>query len=188
MSEITKRALAASLKELMKKKSLSKITVADIAEDCGVNRHTFYYHFQDIYDLIEWIYQNETTKAIDGNKTYETWQKGFLQLFRYALENKAFVLGTYRSISKEYLLGYLQREVSSLMEEVIDEQAKDLKISREDKQFAANFYAFAFIGVAMDWIENDMRVDPDQIVEKLSVMLKGDFREALLKLVADRPK
>lgn len=59
MSQTTKRALAASLKKLLSDKPLDKITVTDIAEDCGVNRQTFYYHFQDIYDLVEWIYTSE---------------------------------------------------------------------------------------------------------------------------------
>lgn len=55
VSKLTKRALAASLKKLLAQKPLSKITIADITEDCGMNRMTFYYHFQDIYDLIDWI-------------------------------------------------------------------------------------------------------------------------------------
>ena len=48
MSQITKRALAASLKRLLAEKPLSKITISDITDDCGINRMTFYYHFQDI--------------------------------------------------------------------------------------------------------------------------------------------
>lgn len=59
MSTITKRALAEALKKMMEKKLLSKITVTDLAEACGINRHTFYYHFRDIYDLVEWIYCSE---------------------------------------------------------------------------------------------------------------------------------
>ena len=53
MSQITKRALEASLKKLLTKKPLDKITITDITEDCGINRMTFYYHFKDIYDLVE---------------------------------------------------------------------------------------------------------------------------------------
>ena len=56
MSQITKNALAASLKKLLSKKELSKITITNITEECGVNRQTFYYHFKDIYDLLEWIF------------------------------------------------------------------------------------------------------------------------------------
>ena len=54
MSKVTKRALEQSLKNLLLKKPLTKITIGDITEDCGINRMTFYYHFKDIYDLVEW--------------------------------------------------------------------------------------------------------------------------------------
>ena len=64
MSEITKRAFASSLKKMLAKRPLEKIRVIDITEDCGVNRQTFYYHFKDIYDLLEWVYTNEATKAL----------------------------------------------------------------------------------------------------------------------------
>lgn len=51
----TKKMLSGALKNAMKSKSLSKITVSELIEACGVNRKTFYYHFQDIYDLLKWI-------------------------------------------------------------------------------------------------------------------------------------
>ena len=57
-------------------------------EECEVNRQTFYYHFQDIYDLVEWIFLAEAEAAIGGQKTYDTWQQGFLQIFQMALANK----------------------------------------------------------------------------------------------------
>lgn len=104
MAQMTKKALAASLKRLLEQKPLSKITVTDIAEDCEINRHTFYYHFRDIYDLVEWIFCTEAEKAIGGNNTYDTWQQGVERLFKYALDNKKFILGTFRSVSKEQLM------------------------------------------------------------------------------------
>lgn len=77
MSNITKKALALSLKKLMNEFSLDKITVKGIALQCGVNRQTFYYHFKDIYKLIEWIYTEEAIVNIKQYKSYETWQHGF---------------------------------------------------------------------------------------------------------------
>ena len=71
MSQVTKRALEASLKNLLLQKPLSKITISDITEDCGINRMTFYYHFKDIYDLVEWSCQEDASRALAGNKTYE---------------------------------------------------------------------------------------------------------------------
>lgn len=101
MSQTTKRALEASLKNLLLKKPLNKITVGDIAEDCGVNRMTFYYHFKDIYDLVEWSCEEDAAKALEGNKTYDTWQKGFLNIFHAVQENKPFIVNVYRSVSRE---------------------------------------------------------------------------------------
>ena len=72
MSQVTKRALEQSLKNLLLKKPLTKITINDIAEDCGINRMTFYYHFKDIYDLVEWSCLEDARRALDEKKTYET--------------------------------------------------------------------------------------------------------------------
>ena len=66
MSQVTKRALEASLKKLLLERPLDKITVTDIAEDCGINRMTFYYHFRDIYDLVEWACQEDARRILDG--------------------------------------------------------------------------------------------------------------------------
>ena len=78
MSQVTKRALEQSLKNLLLKKPLSKITISDLTEDCGMNRMTFYYHFKDIYDLVEWACLTDAKRALDEKKTYDTWQQGFL--------------------------------------------------------------------------------------------------------------
>lgn len=81
MSQITKRAMEASLKKMLLQKPLDKITISDIAEDCGISRMTFYYHFKDIYDLIEWACAEDAAKALAGNRTYGTWQQGLLPDF-----------------------------------------------------------------------------------------------------------
>ena len=101
MLQVTKRALEQSLKNLLLQKPLSKITISDIADDCGINRMTFYYHFKDIYDLIEWSCEEDARKALDGKKTYDTWQQGLLQIFEAVQENKPFILNVYRSVSRE---------------------------------------------------------------------------------------
>ena len=78
MSNITKKALANSLKKILSKKEFNKVTINDIVDDCGVNRQTFYYHFKDIYDLLEWIYTNEVIekiKNIESDSPAENWQQ-----------------------------------------------------------------------------------------------------------------
>ena len=60
----TKKALAASLKKLLAHKSFSRITVTEIIEDCGLNRKTFYYHFEDIYGLLRWMLEQDLLSVI----------------------------------------------------------------------------------------------------------------------------
>ena len=82
MAQMTKNALADSLKTLLETRTVDKITISDITEHCGVNRMTFYYHFQDIYDLLEWSWIREANKVLNGKKTYNTWQQGFLDVYK----------------------------------------------------------------------------------------------------------
>lgn len=179
MSQVTKRALEQSLKNLLLKKPLTKITVGDITEDCGINRMTFYYHFKDIYDLVEWSCLEDAKRALEEKKTYDTWQQGFLQIFKAVQENKPFILNVYRCVHREQVEKYLQPLVDQLLLNVINEEAAEITVRDEDKQFIAQVYSYMFIGLMLDWIKDDMREDPQQIVEKLSKLIKGSVSVAL---------
>ena len=179
MSQITKRALEQSLKNLLLKKPLTKITVSDIADDCGINRMTFYYHFKDIYDLVEWSCLEDAKRALDEKKTYETWQQGLLQIFEAVKENKPFILNVYRCVHREQVEKYLQPLVDQLILEVINEETGNMTIRDEDKQFIAQIYSYIFIGLMLDWIKDDMREDPQPLVDRLARLIKGSMSEAL---------
>lgn len=181
MSQTTKRALAASLKKLLEEKPLEKITIKDITEDCEVNRQTFYYHYKDVYDLIEWIFVTEGMKALGDYKTYDSWQEGFLRIFYYVLENKRLVLSTFHSIGREQLERFLYAEVYKLLIDVVNEQAVDKNVTEVNKSFIADFYKYAFVGVMFQWIRTGMKDDPKIIVNKISQLISGDIHKALLK-------
>lgn len=158
MSQTTKKALAQSLKRLMAQKPLSKITIADITEDCGINRMTFYYHFQDIYDLIEWICLEEGGQAIQGKTTYQTWQDGFVALCRATLDNRVFVEGVTHSLQREYIENYLLRMIYGLLYNVVEELSMEYGLSQASKEYITNFYKYGFVGVMMDRVRNGMKV------------------------------
>lgn len=179
MSQITKRALEQSLKNLLLKKPLTKITVGDIADDCGISRMTFYYHFKDIYDLVEWSCLEDARRALDEKKTYETWQQGLLQIFEAVQENKPFILNVYRCVHREQVEKYLQPLVDRLVLSVIDEEVGDRTVRDEDKQFIAQVYSYIFIGLMLDWIKEDMQMDPQPLVDRLAKLIRGSMSEAL---------
>ena len=90
-SSITKNALANSLKQLMKEKSLSKISIKDIVELCNMNRKSFYYHFKDKYDLVNWIYYTEFVKSFEGDDFNSEW--GIMEnICEFFYENRTFIL------------------------------------------------------------------------------------------------
>ena len=188
MSSITKRALAASLKELLTEKPLDKITVSDITEHCGVNRQTFYYHFQDIYDLIEWIYTSDAAASIGDYKTYETWQRGFLNVFSYIQQNRTFVLATCQEPTRRHLTRYLYEQVYQLLYAVVEDAGTNIPVRDSDKAFIAHFYKFGFVGLVLDWIDHGMKIPPEELVNRLSVMIEGNLIAALERLRTDRPQ
>ena len=187
MSELTKRALEQSLKNLLLQKPLNKITISDIADDCGINRMTFYYHFKDIYDLVEWSCQEDAAKALAGKKTYETWQQGFEQIFEAVLANKPFIMNVYHSVSREQVENYLYQLTYDLLEGVVEEQAAGMSVRPEDKAFIANVYKYAFVGLMLDWIKHDMKGEPKQIIDRLDLVLHGSITAALGALPPRRP-
>ncbi len=179
MSQITKRALEQSLKNLLLKKPLTKITVSDIAEDCGINRMTFYYHFRDVYDLVEWSCLEDARQALEEKKTYDTWQQGFLQIFEAVLKNKPFIMNVYHCVHREKVELYLAPLVDNLLLGVIDKEAEKVSIREDDKQFIAKVYSYIFIGIMLDWIRDDMRENPEEIVERLAKLIKGSISKAV---------
>lgn len=179
MSQITKRAIEASLKNLLLKKPFDKITINDIAEDCGISRMTFYYHFKDIYDLVEWACEEDVKKILEDKDDYKTWTQGFLNLFEEVLKNKPFILNVYRSVGREQVENYLYKIVYDLLLNVIEEKAQGMTVRDEDKEFVADFYKYAFVGLMLDWVKNGMKEDPHKIVKKVEFLLSGSLSVSL---------
>ena len=187
MSQTTKRALEASLKNLLLKKPLDKITINDITEDCGINRMTFYYHFKDIYDLVEWSCVEDASRVLEGNKTYDTWQEGFLNIFEAVQANKPFILNVYHSVCREQVEIYLYKLTYDLIIGVVEEKSAGMTIRDDDKKFIADFYKYAFVGLMLDWINNSMKEDPHAIIERLALLVHGNITSALEHYRTDKP-
>lgn len=179
MSQLAKKGLSESLLKLLSKKTLDKITVKDIVEDCGVNRQTFYYHFQDIYDLMSYTFLEEAQKVIADKKTNDTWQEGYLKSFAYARENRTLVLNAYHSLGREHLESYLYQITQRLLLDVLEENLEGLCVEESDREFIVDFYKYAFVGFALDWIRNGMKEDPLDLVNRLSKLISGEFRRGL---------
>lgn len=178
-NNMTKRALEASLKNMMQKKPLDKITIQDLTSDCGISRMAFYYHFKDIYDLIEWVCVEDASKVLQGKKSYDTWNEGLLQIFEAVLENKQFVINAYRCIGRDKTESYLYKLTYGLIKSVVDEKSQGIAISDSDKEFIADFYKYSFVGIMRDWIKCGMNEDYHIIAEKISTTMQGNVANSI---------
>ncbi len=185
MSQITKRALEASLKKLLLQKPLNKITVNDITEDCGINRMTFYYHFKDIYDLVEWSCLEDTARVLQEKKTHDTWEEGFIDIFRAVKENKLLVMNVHRCISRERVEQYLVSLTDGLIRGVVEEDAVGMSVRDEDKAFIAQVYSYVFVGVMLEWVAGDMKAEPEPLVRRLALVVQGSVAAALERFRTD---
>ena len=167
------------MKKLLLEKPLNKITINDITEDCGVNRMTFYYHFKDIFDLVDWIMVEDATKALEGKSDFNTWSEAFLNILNEIRDNRVLVLNVYRSISRDQVEQYLYKMLDPTLHQFIDREAQNLSVRDEDKQFVIDFYKYALVGMVLEWIRKDMKTEPEVITERLNTMLHGDFNRAL---------
>lgn len=175
MAHTTKKLLADSLKNMLSTKTLDKITVKDLCENCNVNRQTFYYNFQDIYDLMEWIFQDDLETEIKNADPHLDWQERIHSIFIYAQENKRFVLNAYHSISRSALEKYFKRRTSPIIREIVDEHSEGYNILEEDKEFITDVYITFFIDIVCEWIENGMYGEYNKKLDKLKILINGSM-------------
>ena len=124
----TRNSIFSAFLELRSKKALERITVKELTEKAGISKQTFYLHFKDIYDLVEWSCIEDATRALEGKKTYDTWQEGFYNIFEAVLENKVFILNAYHSISREHVESYLYKLTYDLLIGVVNEKSEGMQV------------------------------------------------------------
>lgn len=156
----------------------------DIAAECGISRMTFYYHFRDIYDLVGWIISSDITRILSGRRTHDTWQEGFLSIFRAVEKDHVFVFNVYNSMSREQLERSLSGPVSELLLAVLRETDAAAGLQNEDLLFIASFYSYAFIGVMLDWVGNGMMERPEPMIRRIECIMSGSFEKAVERFSA----
>ncbi|QAT49854.1 dihydroxyacetone kinase transcriptional activator DhaS [Caproiciproducens sp. NJN-50] len=173
MSEslITKKAIAQSVKELMKKEDLRKISVSDIVKKCGVNRQTFYYHFKDKYDLVNWIYYNEVVSAVSSQKTFHDWSDVMLDILSTMKREKCFYRNAFNVTGQNAFQDYFFNLTKSLLIEIIGEMEDGKGIRENDKNFIAEFYTYGLVGIVIQWARNGMKEQPKELVDKLKYFI-----------------
>lgn len=175
-SNITKNALAVSMKKLMEKKPFSKISVGDICEDCGMNRKSFYYHFRDKYDLVNWIFYVDFIERMDWSSCRNEWDmlEALCSRFyreRLFYQNALQVEG--QNSFREYFCGMLRPVLMLLTQNLVEEGRK--------KEFYIAFLCEGVLGELVYWLREGSKITPEEFVEDLHDISLGLAR----KIIAD---
>lgn len=183
--ENLKSQFALSLKKMLMKKTLDKITITDIVNDCGVSRQAFYYHFSDIYNIVEWIFIQETENALRNHQDINTWQTGYCNLLYWLRDNKTLVTNTYKSVQREYVENFMYNVLFDHIFRVVEAQSEGMFIDKPQKEFVAKFFTLAFNSIGLDWIHEGMKENPEKVVKRIDILIKGDFKKALENMEAE---
>lgn len=173
-SNITKNALAVSMKKLMEKKPFSKINVGDICEDCGMNRKSFYYHFRDKYDLVNWIFYVDFIERMDWSSCRNEWDmlEALCSHFygeRLFYQNALQVEG--QNSFREYFCGMLRPVLMLLTQNLVEEGRK--------KEFYIAFLCEGVLGELVYWLREGSKITPEEFVEDLHDISLGLARKII---------
>jgi len=166
-SNITKKALANALKELMIEKSFSKISVADICEKCDMNRKSFYYHFKDKYDLVNWIFDTEFISILKSHESNDIMSRIYM-MAEYFYENRNFYK---KALSIEGQNSFSEH-FYELIFVGISARIKEDFSSEELNSFQVSFFSDAIVMSFRRWITEKDCSRPEKLISELKLCMK----------------
>ena len=179
----TKNLIREVFIKMLNEKPLDKITVTDIAKKCEINRNTFYYHYQDIYEILTEIFQKEIQKVIDEYNDTLSWEESFLLAAEFALENKRAIYHIYNSVRREELEDYIYNVAGNIMTRYVEKKSEEIPASEGDKNLIATFYQSALTEMVLRWIEGGMEEDTDIIIRRIGQLFNGNIKLSLKRSV-----
>ncbi len=183
MAALTKMAIVKAFEELARVKNVDRITVKEITDKCQISRNTFYYHFKDIYDVLEEMLNQRVEQMIEtlelnmqsGNSVQDTRRAGM----RYILDNRELFFNLYRSAGVQEVKMYLDKSSSVLGHYLIDRLSEGMNVSERDKDLIISFYQYAHAGMMAEWLEKGMKDDLEERMNRMDVLFEGDIVMAL---------
>lgn len=180
-SSLTKRALAQAIKELMNEKPLVKISIADIVDRCQMNRQSFYYHFRDKYDLVNWIFYTELITELQNSPNKDEYEE-LKNICRYLYDNRAFYINALKFTGQNSFYEYFGEVIYQLLKAAFNESFGN----SDQSDFNAMFYADALRACIFRWLTSGAKMPPDEFVGKIrsALAISPENQRALLKEAA----
>ena len=177
----TKKAMADSLKKFMRVKPLSKISVSQIIADCGMNRKTFYYHFEDIYALLKWILEQEAIEVVKSFDLLVAPEEAIAFVIDYVSENKYLLNCAYDSMGQEEMKRFFYADLQGVTGSIIESVALELGVSVDEGflQLLTSFYTEALAGMLIDYFKGKHQYDRESLIQNILFILKNSIPNIL---------
>ena len=172
----TKDRIAETLFQLLQKKPLDKITVKELVEECEVTRQTFYYHFQDILDVLEWSVRMEMERMLRECMHAESPGEAMRIFVRCTLKNGPTLEKLLASQHREAIERSMVKMLKEYLRFLASREGALAGLSEQDAETALDFYTFAISGTLLI-ASQKKEADPDQLADQLQRLLGGRFLE-----------
>lgn len=183
----TKIKLAKELKRLMQKKPITKISVTELTDNCNLNRKTFYYHFIDIYDLLEWSLKQDTIDILKNFDLKTDFEQAALFVMNYVEKNKHIIDCAINNIAISQIRNFFNNNFHDLVETYIKTiiKEKNYKISNHFISSVTIGLTSMIVSLIFDWMMNINKLDKYKTVDYLNTVLKNSI-DIILKEANDK--
>ena len=178
MNTVTEEKILNAALKLLEEKNLDKISVKDICDECGINRNTFYYHYTDIYAVLDALLENASTlmkKEGEGSDMLTDYEKRVA----FISTNKKAVMHVYQSKQRETISSYIHRLSHDFVSEYVYKAAEGKKVSENDILFICSFYECALEGLIYRWLENNMPLYDEDLHHRFADAFKTTIKALL---------
>ena len=168
-----KQMIAETLTALLQRKSVDKITVKELVDACGISRQAFYYHFQDIMEVIEWITARALQNAVDVSLAAPSAQEAIKAVILALRENKRLIQHLMASQRRAEIERLLVQSTRGYLEKMLRAKATGLSINPSDLETAINFYSYGLVGMLIENLNGNQ--DPDLLSRQFYGLLTGEI-------------
>jgi len=189
MAKQTQKFIMSTFMQLLEGESLDKITVRDIVEECEINRNTFYYHYSDIYDLLDDVFRVETEKFmsedVDENTTFgEEYERAACFVLKY----KKAILHIYDSKKRDVLQNYLETLAFSFISRFVKKEADGYGLPDEDIDYITGFYTHAIVGNTLGWIKRKLPSGQEKFIARTAGTFNATVKDMIRQCLEERQK
>lgn len=186
MAKQTQKFIMSTFMQLLERESLDKITVRDIVEECEINRNTFYYHYSDIYDLLDDVFRIEAEKFleqdVDDNTTFG---EEYARAAQFVLKYRKAILHIYDSKKRDVLENYLEMMAFSFINRFVKKESEGYVLSDDDVDYITGFYTHAIVGNTIEWIKRKLPSGQEKFIERTAGTFNATVKDMIEQCVKE---